>query len=1047
MIVLLVLLLLPTSPVRAQDYDPSLWQDLEWRMIGPFRAGRTVGATGVPGWPGLFYVGLNNGGVWKTDDYGRTWVPIFDDESTGSIGDLAVAPSDPDILYVGTGEGLHRPDLAIGDGMFRSDDAGRTWQHVGLSDAQQVASIVVHPDNPDRVWVAVLGHPYGPNEERGVYRTDDGGASWERVLFVDHNTGAIQVALDPGNPDVVYADLWAHREGPWENANWSGETSGLFKSTDGGTTWRQLSGGLPGVDEGLGRIGIGIAPSEPDRIFATVDARRDGGIYRSDDGGENWRLVSTDRRVWGRGGDFGEIKVHPTNPDVVFAGNVASYRSDDGGATWWSPKGAPGGDDYHRIWIDPDNPDIMIFGADQGATITVNGGRTWSSWYNQPTAQLYHVSTDNAFPYRVYGGQQESGAIAIASRGPGGQISFREFEGVGADEYAYVAPDPLNPDIVYGGRVVRFDRRTGQSANVAPEAVRSGRYRTLRTMPLLFHHADPATLLYATNVLWKTTTGGQSWQPISPDLSRERPEVPASIGDFATPDLEDMPRRGVIYAVGPSYLRSSVIWAGTDDGLVHVTLDGGATWSDVTPPEVGAWDKITQIDAGHYDLGTAYVAVNAIRKDDRRPHIFRTHDGGATWVRIVDGLPERGPVNVVREDPVRPGLLYAGTERSVFVSFDDGDSWIPLQMNMPATSIRDLVLKDDDLVVGTHGRSIWILDNVTPLRQIDSALQARDAYLYRPQPATRVRWNRFSDTPIPPEEPMGQNPPDGAIIDYFLDSTVSEIRLDILDDEGHLLRTFSSSDVPERLDSTLLPHPTFWVRPPEVLETGPGMHRFVWDLHLPPPSGAEREYPIAAVRENTPSVPVGPWVLPGAYSVRLSMDGFTSEQSLLVRMDPTVPALPDVLRDQYDLSLICYGAYHETQELRELILSLVGSMRGISGRPEAAGLQADIEGIAGSLEALAGGGNPTAPDLLYGASYVEPEGEESLVHTQTTLLYLMTILQGADVVPTSQVVAAVRSTRSVVDALFSRWETVRDGDLDALDRALRERGLPGVLSR
>ena len=380
------LLLLAALGASAQSVDPALYADLEWRSIGPFRAGRTVGAAGVPARPGVFYVGVNNGGVWTTDDYGRTWTPIFDGESTGSIGDLAVAPSDPDVIYVGTGEGLHRPDLAIGDGMFRSEDAGRSWRHIGLEDVQQVASIAVHPDDPDRVWVAVLGHPYGPNEERGVYRTRDGGESWERVLYLDQDTGAIQVALEPGNPDVVYADMWSHREGPWENASWSGRASGLFKSTDGGSTWRRLDGGLPGPDDGLGRIGIAIAPSDPSRIYATVDARSKGGVYRSDDAGGSWRLVSTDRRVWGRGGDFAELQVHPQDPDVVYAGNVASYRSDDGGHTWWSLKGAPGGDDYHRIWIHPDEPDIMLFATDQGATITVNGGRTWSSWYNQPTS-------------------------------------------------------------------------------------------------------------------------------------------------------------------------------------------------------------------------------------------------------------------------------------------------------------------------------------------------------------------------------------------------------------------------------------------------------------------------------------------------------------------------------------------------------------------------------------------------------------------------------------------------------------------------------------
>ncbi|MFN9327663.1 MAG: VPS10 domain-containing protein, partial [Cyclobacteriaceae bacterium] len=557
----------------AQNIPRDHYQDLSWRMIGPFRAGRTVGAVGVPSQPSVFYMGVNNGGVWKTDDYGRIWPPIFDRESTGSVGDIAVSPSNPNIVYVGTGEGLHRPDLAIGEGIFKSTDGGITWQHVGLKDVQQVGRLVVHPTNSDIVFVAGLGHPYGANEERGVFRTTDGGKTWTKVLYLNANTGAIQVELDPNNANTVYADLWEHREGPWENGSFSGPNSGLYKSTDGGSTWRKLTTGLPTGEQGLGRIGIAIAPGNSQRLYATVDARQLSGIYRSEDGGESWQRVSTDGRVFGRGSDFAELKVHPKNPDVVFSANVASYKSLDGGKTWFSFKGAPGGDDYHRIWINPVNPDIMIFAADQGAVVTVNAGKSWGTWYNQPTAQLYHVSTDNQFPYWVYGGQQESGAIGVASRGPGGQISFRDWMGVGADEYAYVVADPKDANIIYGGRLTRFDKRTGQSQNVAPEALRSGKYRLLRTLPVLFHPADNTMLLFATNVLWKSHTGGNSWEVISPDLSRPNPEVPASVGDFRKEPT--IPQRGVIYSVAGSKFSKDVIWAGTDDGRVHVTTDGG----------------------------------------------------------------------------------------------------------------------------------------------------------------------------------------------------------------------------------------------------------------------------------------------------------------------------------------------------------------------------------------------------------------------------------------------------------------------------------------
>ena len=567
--------------------QPIQYQDLRYRLIGPFRAGRTVGGVGIPSQPNVFFIGANNGGVWKSDDYGHTWIPIFDDAPTGSVGDIAVSPSHPDVLYVGSGEGLHRPDLGVGDGIFKSTDGGQTWQHVGLGNVQQVGRLIVHPTNPDIVFVAALGHPYGANEERGVYRTLDGGQSWEKVLYLDHNTGAIQVEFDPNDPRILFADMWEHREGPWENASFSGTGSGLFKSKDGGANWRRITKGLPTPAQGLGRIGVGIAPSDSQRMYATVDARQDGGVYRSNDGGESWHRIHTAPRLWGRGGDFAEIRVHPSDPDHVYACNIAFYESLDGGRTWTSTTGGPGGNDYHRLWINPEHPEIMLSATDQGAIVTVNGGRTWGSWYNQPTSQLYHVATDNQFPYWVYGGQQESGAIGIASRGNGGQISFRDWRGVGADEYAYVAPDPQDPNIVYGGRVVRFDKRTGQSQNVAPEALRSGRYRMLRTMPLLFHPADPNLLLFATNVLWVTDSGGQEWRIISPDLSRESPEIPSSIGDFRTPELENMARRGVIYAVAPSPLDVNTIWAGSDDGLVHVTRDGGESWTNVTPPLTG----------------------------------------------------------------------------------------------------------------------------------------------------------------------------------------------------------------------------------------------------------------------------------------------------------------------------------------------------------------------------------------------------------------------------------------------------------------------------
>jgi len=999
-------------PASHGSVAPDMYQALRYRSIGPFRASRTVGGVGIPSQPNVFFVGVNNGGVWKTDDVGRTWNPIFDDAPTGSVGDLAVSPSHPDVIYVGTGEGLHRPDLAVGDGIFKSTDGGTTWEHIGLSDVQQVGRLIVHPTNPDIVFVAGLGHPYGPNEERGVFRTTDGGVSWDKVLYIDHNTGAIQVEFDPTNPDILFADMWEHREGPWENARFWGRNSGLYKSIDGGDTWRHITTGLPGPDEGVGRIGVGIAPSNPLRMYATVDARTDGGVYRSEDGGESWTWIHGDRRLWGRGGDFAEIRVHPDDPDRVYVGNIASYRSDDAGKNWTALKGAPGGDDYHRIWINPNDGDIMLFVTDQGATITVNAGRTWSSWYNQPTSQLYHVATDDQFPYWVYGGQQESGAIGTASRGNGGQISFRDWVGIGADEYAYVAPDPLNPHIIYGGRVVKHNTKTGQTQNVAPETLRSGDYRIKRTMPLLFHPADPTMLLFATNVLWKTTSGGDTWEIISPDLSNPQPDVPESIGDFRTPELAAMDRLGVIYAVDGSPLDVHTIWAGTDDGLMHVTRDGGANWTDVTPPALRAWDKVSQVDASHHDVETAYIAVNAIRRDDMKPHIFRTRDGGRSWTEITNGLPDHGPVNVVREDPKQPGLLFAGTERSVYFSVDDGDSWNPLRLNLPPSSMRDLVIHDNDLVVGTHGRSIWILDNIAPLRELAASSHASEPYLFDPQPATRVRWNMFSDTPLPPEEPTGENPPDGAMLDFYLPSRVESVSLDILDPDGAVIRSYSNSDVPVTIDSTSLPHPTYWIRPPQRLHADAGHQRFVWDLRREPPRGSQRQFSIAAVRFKTPDGPHGPFVHPGRYTVRLTVDGTATEKPITVRLDPRVEITDQDLSLQTDYSLVMYEAYHSVQTMVEAIDSILSD-------------PAVSAATRGGLTALRGSGAAGNPDIVYGSISAAAPEAETLVGFQRKTLFVLTVLQGTDARPTMQAMDAARVLEGALEGLAERWRAAR----------------------
>ncbi len=886
--------------VSAQAPPASMYGELRWRMIGPFRGGRTKAAAGVPSRPGLFYIGVTNGGVWKTTDYGRVWTPIFDDQPTGSIGSLAVAPSDPDIIYVGSGEGLQRPDLSTGDGIYKSTDAGRTWTHLGLRDGQQIPQIAVDPKDPNRLFVAVLGHPYGPNEERGIFRSTDGARTFQKVLYKDENTGGADVVLDPENPDNVYAVLWESRQGPWENGVFTGPNSAVFKSTDGGSTWRPIVDGLPTfAEDGLGRIGITVAPSMPQRLFATVEARRRNGLYRSDDGGEHWTRMTTDERFTSRASDFAEVKVHPKNPDIVFTGSIVTWKSTDGGRTFSAFRGAPGGDDYHRVWIDPVNPDVILLASDQGAIITVNGGETFSSWYNQPTAQFYHVSTDNAFPYRVCGGQQESGSACVASRGNYGEITFRDWTPVGVEEYGYVAPDPLDPDIVYGGKITRFDRRTGQVRDVAPAAVGPG-YRTVRTQPVVFSPIDPHVLYFASNTLWKTITGGQTWVKVSPDLTRAAWPVPASVGKYRDTPAAASTQRGVIYTVAPSYLDIGRIWAGTDDGLIHVTADGGKTWKDVTPPQLTPWSKVSIIDASHSNPLGAYAAVNTFRLDDLRPHIYRTRDAGATWTAITSGIPDGAAVNTVKEDAVRKGLLFAGTEQQVYFSIDDGDHWQALRQNMPATSIRDLVIKGDDLVVATHGRGFWILDDITPLRQLASPVA--DVHLFTPARALRVRWNMNTDTPLPQEEPAGQNPPDGAVVDYYLASAASgPVTLEILDAGGAVVRKYSSEDAAEPLrDESNVP--AYWIRPTLRLSTATGMHRFVWDLHYRAPEGMRRSFPIAAVFHDTPREPNGVWAMPGTYTVRLTANGTSVTRPLSVEMDPRVKTPILALQRQFSLS-------------------------------------------------------------------------------------------------------------------------------------------------
>ena len=957
---------------------------LHWRLLGPFRGGRVLAVTGVPGQPEHFYFGSVNGGVWETNDAGRTWDPIFDAQPVGSIGAIAVAPSDPKTLYVGTGEADMRSDIAQGDGMYKSTDGGKSWTHIGLADSQQIGRVIVHPSDENLVFVAALGHPYAANEERGVFRSADGGKSWTKVLGPDASTGAIDLAFEPGNPRVIYAALWATRRTPWSVYPPStGPGGGLFKSTDGGDHWTKLDG-LPANP---GRIGVAVAPSQPQRVYAIVDDETAGGMYRSDDAGATWTKTSDDARIWSRGWYFGGINVEPKNADVVYSINVNVYRSDDGGKTFIPVKGAPGGDDYHQLWIDPQTPERRILGVDQGCVVSIDGGRTWSSWFNQPTGQFYHVITDTRFPYWVYGAQQDSGAAAIPSRtwsidGINMPV-FREITAGGESDN--VAPDPKDPDIIFGGRVDKLNLRTMQTQPVDPTLAHPQNSRRTWTLPLVFSPANPRQLYFANQRLFRTDDGGNHWSVISPDLTREKPGVPANL-DAATASLTTGTRMGVIYAIAPSRLSEHEVWVGTDDGLVWRTRDDGAHWDDVTPPPLTTWSKVGIIDASHFDANTAYIAVDRHRLDDFRPYVYRTHDGGKTWTLITDGLPT--VVNAVREDPVKKGLLYAGTERGVSVSFDDGDHWQSLQLNLPATSVRDLDVHGDDLVIATHGRAFWVIDDVTPLRQTVTATP----FLFKPAKAIRFRMAGFTGSPMPKDEPMAPNPPAGAMIDYALGSMSQTVTLEIRDANGRLVRRFSSADpVPTPNLARMMTAPE-WFTTPTPLAATPGMHRFVWSMRYAALEGTRRRGSADGI-----------WAPPGKYEVVLTVDGKRLTQPLTIAPDPRVKLPATAYAEQFALA-------RKVEKLRADVATALGEAeKFIASKPAAERLDRAKE-VSGIDPATAS------------AWWLVPKSTTSLRFVANELDNLAAAIDSADVAPTADARASWAKLEPLARAALKRWK-------------------------
>ncbi len=1053
-------------PAAAQSPDPAA--AMRWRAIGPTRAGRARALAGVSGSPALIYIGFDDGGVWRTSDYGSTWEPLFDAQPTGSIGAIAVAPSDPNVVYVGSGAGIIRPDLATGDGMYRSSDAGRTWTHLGLAATQMIAQVDVDPGDPDRLFVAALGHPYGPNAERGIYRSTDGGRTFEKVLYRDAYTGGNDVRIDPKDPRTVYAALWQQQEAFWEGGAFGGGSGGVFKSGDGGTTWTPLTDGLPPVLE----ANLALAPSDPRIVYAMVAAVNPAGgsgpigLYRSSDGGAHWTLrtrarpappdsagaagATVDPRPLARigGGDLPPITVDPVNPDVVYSASIVLWRTEDGGASWSAVRGSPGGDDYQRVWVSPTDPDLIAAVSDQGAVISANHGVSWSNWYTQPTAAVYHVTTDDAFPYRVCSGQQDSGSLCVQSRSDDGEITFHDWHPVQIQEYGMAAPDPRDPDVVFGSArtgVSRYDRRTGQTSAVGPDAAARGdRYgRNVRTMPLVFSPARPDVLFYASNAVWRSLDRGRSWTRISPDLARQTWPVPASAGKYAgtvTPSP-----RGAITALAPSPRSALVLWAGTDDGVIQVTTDGGASWRDVTPPGVAPWTRIFNLEAGHFDARTAYAAANTMRIDDASPHLWRTHDGGRTWTEIVAGLAPGAAANAIREDPRRPGLLYAATQTQVWVSFDDGDHWQSLRRNMPAVSVRDLAVKDDsacrcaDLVAGTHGRGFWILDDLSPLRQA-AALRAAQAagtpFLVKPQGAVRVRFGTNDPTPWPPELPAGENPPAGGILDYFLPSDAAgPVTLEILDAAGRAVRAYSSVDpvldpdpaldtaaydrlCRRRPSATDCGLPLYWPAPQSRLSAAAGMHRFAWDLRRQPLTAADVAdagdvAATGAVPRRSAHAPVAPWAPPGRYVVRLTVDGRAFTQPLTLRLDPRVRTPAAGLAQLAALSEEMYGAAARARDAYRRARALAGTLDSLSVAP--------ADPFRAALDSLAPAPRPRARRGFGGG----PAPAPTLENVGATLLGAAMAMQSADVTPTAAQVAACDRARAQYAQIIARWSRLK----------------------
>ncbi len=1005
--------LLSVSAIAQTSSVQQLFGDLHWRLIGPFRGGRAVAVSGVPGSATHFYFGSVDGGIWQTTSAGTVWKPIFDSQKIASIGSIAVSESDPSTIYAGTGESDIRSDLATGDGVYKSTDGGATWKNIGLRDSRQISRVLIDPQDPGTVYVGVLGHAYGPSDERGVYRTKDGGATWKRILDKGPSVGIADMAQAAAKPAVLFAATWNAHRPPWSTyAPLEGPGNAIYRTTDGGDNWSQLTGhGLPAGD--WGRVGVAVSP-DGQRVYALIDDAGQSGLYRSDDGGESWTLANSDPRLTSRSWYFNCITIDPQHPDTLYIPNVALYRTTDAGRTISIVRGAPGGDDYHQIWVDPKNADHLVLGTDQGTSISLDHGATWTTWYNQPTGQLYHVTTDHRFPYAVYGAQQDSGAMAVYSRTDHSRITPRDWFQPGGSESGYIALDPKDEDIIYitdtYGGVQRFDRRTSFSQNITPlptdafgTSIDKRKYRDAWTPALVFSPADKTSLYLGTQYVMKTVDGGIHWQQISGDLTGA--VKGASTTGPTTVDNAMQRGYGVVYAIAPSPLDAKLIWAGSDTGLVHLTRDGGATWSDVTPKGLTPWSKIALIEASPFDTSTAYVSVDRHRLDDMKPYIYVTHDAGHSWQLAVDGIAPDSFVNCVREDTKQRGLLYAGTERGLYVSFDDGAHWQPLQLNLPTTSVRDINIHGDDVVIATHGRSFWILDDAAPLRQMAAAAAAQKSFFYATATALRVDNDAFLGTPLPPEEPTAANPPSGAIFDYLLKVPAQTITLRIYDQHHTLLRHFSSGEKPAAHPP--LPIAERWFPAPQVLQTTAGEHRFIWDL-----ATGESGASAADDDDDDGGTPRGPRVPPGVYSAVLTIDGQTFTQPLTVAMDPRVTATTAALVQQFDLGQRIYA---DTLNSRKAL--------------------AEAQSAQQQLKALA------SPDLTKGVQESIGkilDGDAGLARANSELSQALQVVESGHGPAPATALDLYRQARSAASAAEGKWAALKSSELPPLNEQLRK---------